>query len=184
MIEHHVEGVLRSVSDSLNRLSLYGADLEVARVRPEGAAGWQWKVTPKWRRSRNGAMVPYQEVANGAQVKVFAIQLVLAALLADSDTFGRVLILDELGNSLGDVNRKEVLASLHSVAEQQHVTILGTCQDSVLPDAADYFGELVWFTHATTSDSYNQPTRMWGHDENGDRVELTAAWLKAGRAYG
>ncbi len=182
MIERHIEGVLETVSQALNRLSPYGAELEVASMRPEGAAGWRWEVTPKWRRSRSGGIVPYQEVANGAQVKVFAIQLVLAALLADSDTLGRVLILDELGNSLGEVNRKEVLGNLRSVAERQQVTILGTCQDSVLPDAADHFGELIWFTHATTTDSYNQPTRMWGHDENGERVELTADWLTVGRA--
>jgi hypothetical protein len=107
MIERHIEGILRNVSQSLNRLSLYGAELQVVSMRPEGAARWRWEVTPKWRRSRSGGMVPYQEVANGAQVKVFAIQLVLAALLADTDTVGRVLILDELGNSLGEVNRKE-----------------------------------------------------------------------------
>jgi hypothetical protein len=40
------------------------------------------------------------------------------------------------------------------VAERQQVTIFGTCQDSVLPDAADHFGELIWFTHAMTTDSW------------------------------
>ena len=67
--------------------------------------------------------------------------------------------------------------------EQRQVTILGTCQDSVLSDAADHFGELIWFTHATATDAYNQPTRVWGHDSLGGRVELTAAWLQAGRAH-
>ena len=70
-------------------------------------------------------------------MKMFAIRLVLAALIADSETTGRVLILDELGNSLGDVNRRDVLRSLSRVAEREQFTILGTCQDSVLSDAAD-----------------------------------------------
>ena len=113
---------------------------------------------------------------------MFAIQLVLAALTADAQTTGRVLILDELGNSLGDVNRRDVLRNLQDVAEQQQVTILGTCQDSVLSDAADFFGELIWFTHAAATDALNQPTRVWGHDPDGTRVELTADWLSAGRA--
>ncbi|WP_151898047.1 hypothetical protein [Streptomyces sp. C8S0] len=56
---------------------------------------------PRWKRSRSGGYVSYRENANSAQVKVHAILLVLAALLADSQTQGRVLILDELGNSLG-----------------------------------------------------------------------------------
>jgi hypothetical protein len=53
----------------------------------------------------------------------------------------------------------------------------------VLSDAADHFGELIWFTHATSTDAYNQPTRVWGHDSVGERVELTASWLQAGRAH-
>ena len=183
MIEHTIEATLLQVSKALNRMSTYGAVLDVVSVRPEGAAPWRWEVTPKWKRSPSGGMVSYKEAANSAQVKVFAIQLVLAALIADDQTAGRVLILDELGNSLGDVNRREVLASLSDVAEKQQVTILGTCQDSVLSDAADHFGELIWFTHATSTDAYNQPTRVWGHDSVGERVELTASWLQAGRAH-
>jgi ATP:corrinoid adenosyltransferase len=91
------------------------------------------------------------------------------------------LVLDELGNSLGEVNRKDVLGALKRVAERQQVTILGTYQDSVLVDAADVCGELMWFSHASTSDAYNHATRVWGFDENSRRVELTANWLKAGR---
>jgi hypothetical protein len=182
MIEHIIEAAMVRVSKALNRMSTYGATLEIKSVRPEGAAPWLWEVTPRWKRSPSGGMVSYREAANSAQVKVFAIQLVLAALIADEETTGRVLILDELGNSLGDVNRREVLASLSEVAEEQQVTILGTCQDSVLSDAADHFGELIWFTHATATDAYNQPTRVWGHDALGERVKLTADWLQAGRA--
>jgi len=183
MIEHSIEATLLQVSKALNRMSTHGAVLDVVSVRPEGATPWRWEVTPKWKRSPSSGMVSYKEAANSAQVKVFAIQLVLSALIADDQTAGRVLILDELGNSLGDVNRREVLASLSDVAERQQVTILGTCQDSVLSDAADHFGELIWFTHATSTDAYNQPTRVWGHDSVGERVELTASWLQAGRAH-
>jgi hypothetical protein len=182
MIENSIEATMREVSKALDRMTAFGAELQVNSVRPDGAAPWIWEVTPRWRRSPNGGLVPYQESANGAQVKVFAIQLVLAALTADAQTTGRVLILDELGNSLGDVNRRDVLRNLRDVAEQQQVTILGTCQDSVLSDAADFFGELIWFTHASATDALNQPTRVWGHDGEGTRVELTADWLRAGRA--
>lgn len=115
------------------------------------------------------------------RLKVIAVQLVLAALLADQDTHGRVLILDELGNSLGDVNRKDVLSALRTVAARRQVTILGTCQDSVLADAAEVCGELLWFTHASASDPYNRPTHVWGYDASSRRVELTADWVRAGR---
>jgi hypothetical protein len=76
-----------------------------------------------------------------------------------------------------------VLKSISDVAEQQQVTILGTCQDSILSDASDFFGELIWFTHAAASDAYNQPTRIWCHDPLGERVELTGRWLQAGRDH-
>ncbi|QHC19611.1 hypothetical protein GR131_31550 [Streptomyces sp. GF20] len=187
MIEHHVEGLLAQISDAFNALDRQrggdGARLDYTSVRPEGARPWRWQVTPRWKRSPRGAFVHYRENANGAQVKVHAIQLVLAAVLADAETRGRVLILDELGNSLGEVNRKDMLAALRDVARRQHLTILGTCQDSVLVDAADVCDELLWFVHASSSDAYNQPTRTWGHDSDGKRVELTADWITAGRSH-
>ncbi|MFF7159747.1 hypothetical protein [Streptomyces sp. NPDC008139] len=187
MIEHHIEALFTQISDAFNALDLQrrgdGARLDFRSVRSEGARPWQWQVTPRWKRSPRGAFVHYRENANGAQVKVHAIQLVLAAVLADAETRGRVLILDELGNSLGEVNRKDMLAALHTVARRQHLTILGTCQDSVLADAADVCDELLWFVHASSSDAYNQPTLAWGHDTDGQRVELTADWITAGRSH-
>jgi hypothetical protein len=185
MIESHVEGILKRINGAFDALDRgrggFGAQVHFNSVRPNGPGPWRWEVTPRWRRSPSGDLVPYREVANGAQVKVFAVQLVLGALLADADTHGRVLVLDELGNSLGAVNRKDVLGALRAVAEKKQVTILGTCQDSVLADAADVCGELLWFTHASATDFYNRPTRIWGYDSTSQRVELTAGWVRAGR---
>ncbi|MET7700300.1 hypothetical protein [Streptomyces sp. NPDC005485] len=187
MIEKHLDGLFAQISAAFNDLDLrsegYGAKLEHISVRPQGAGDWQWQVIPRWKRSRSGGYVPYRENANSAQVKVHAILLVLAALLADSQTQGRVLILDELGNSLGEVNRKDMLAALRDVARDQHLTILGTCQDSVLADAADVCGELLWFVHASAADIINQPTSAWAFDSNGTRTQLTEDWITAGRAH-
>ncbi|AHH98596.1 hypothetical protein [Kutzneria albida] len=188
MIEQRVENILKRVGVAFNQLDVdrggCGAEIAFTSHRPAGPGEWVWDVVPRWRRSRSGAYVPYREVANGAQVKVYAVQLVLAALLSDVDTHGRVLVLDELGNSLGEVNRKDVLGALKRVAERQQVTILGTCQDSVLADAADVCGELMWFSHSSTANAYNHPTRVWGFDDNAERVDLTADWLTAGRGNG
>lgn len=126
-------------------------------------------------------MISYREVANGAQVKVFAIQLVLAALLAADGGTGRVLVLDELGNSLGDENRKDVLADLDEAARDQNVTIFGACQNSVIEDAAARCGQILWFSHASYTDAFNKPTRSWGFDDDGRRVDAMAPWLREGR---
>ena len=186
MIERVIEARLSAIHTALNRLDLtrggFGAELLVQSVRPDNPTSqWHWRVTPRWKRGPASDMVSYREVANGAQVKVFAVQLVLAALLAAEGGEGRVLILDELGNSLGEVNRKDVLGALRSVATEQQVTILGTCQDSVLSDAADYCGQVLWFTHASASDAFNQPVRTWGHTDDGELVEMTRDWLTTGR---
>jgi hypothetical protein len=187
MIESQVEGILKRIDDAFNGLDLgrggFGAEVHFTSLRPIGPGPWRWEVTPRWRRSPSGDLVPYREVANGAQVKVYAVQLVLAAVLADTDTQGRVLVLDELGNSLGEVNRKDVLGALRTVADRQKITILGTCQDSVLADAADVCGELLWFTHTSATDYYNRPTRVWGFDRSSQRVELAADWIRAGRGH-
>jgi hypothetical protein len=187
MISQLIEGILGRVSDQFDRLDRQrggsGADLHISTSVPQGAAEWVWEVTPRWKRSRSGGLVSYREVANGAQVKVHAVQLVLAAVLADAETHGRVLVLDELGNSLGEVNRKDVLRALKRVAEDTQVTILGTCQDSVLVDAADVCGELMWFAHTSEAEAYNRPTRVWGFNPNSEQVELTANYLTAGRRW-
>jgi hypothetical protein len=186
MIEQVIEARLYAIDTQLNRLDLsrggYGAELQVVSVRPDSPTSeWRWQVTPRWKRGPASDMVSYREVANGAQVKVFAVQLVLAALLAAEGGEGRMLILDELGNSLGEINRKDVLSALQAVATEQQVTILGTCQDSVLSDAADYCGQVLWFTHSSTADAFNHPVRTWGHTDDGKLVELTREWLTTGR---
>lgn len=188
MIERLIEQHLAQVGAAFDQLDRardgYGASLRVTSHRPEGPTShWQWHTVPCWRRSSSGPMTTYREVANGAQVKVHAIQLVLAALLASGHASGRVLVLDELGNSLGDVNKRDVLSSLKHVANQQQVTILGTCQDSVLEAAAEFCGEVLWYTHLSDSDPYNQPTRVWAFDPDGARVELTADWIRSGRGH-
>jgi hypothetical protein len=188
MIERLVEHSLNQVGEAFNRLDHarggHGATLKVTSIRPDSPTSyWQWPAVPCWRRSPTSGMISYREIANGAQVKVHAIQLVLAALLATGKGHGRVLVLDELGNSLGDTNKRDVLGALKQVAEEQQVTILGTCQDSVLEAAAQVCGEVLWFTHAADADPYNHPTRVWAFDPVGNRVELTAGWLRSGRGH-
>jgi hypothetical protein len=188
MIERSVEGHFTRMSSALNSLDLsrggYGAELHVVSRRPESATStWRWQVSPRWRRTRDGSMIDYLEVANGAQVKVYAVQVTLAALLSADSAAGRVLVIDELGNSLGEVNREDVLAEFRQVAENQRVTILGACQDSVLNDAARACREILWFTHASTVDAYNQPVRIWAHDKEQRRVELTADWARSFRPW-
>jgi hypothetical protein len=188
MIERLIEQHLARVAQAFNQLDLarggHGATLRITSLRPDAPTSqWRWQTVPCWRRSPSGPMTPYREISHGAQVKVHAIQLVLAALLAGGESRGRVLVLDELGNSLGEVNKRDVLVMLKQVAEQQQATILGTCQDSVLETAAEVCGELLWFIHATDIDPYNQPTRVWAFDPDRARVELTADWIRAGRGH-
>ncbi|WP_053615809.1 hypothetical protein [Nocardiopsis sp. NRRL B-16309] len=187
-VARSIKLILARISDQFDELDRerdggYGARLDYEVLDPS-ATGSRWKVNvvPRWQRSPQGAYVSYQKIANGAQVKVFAIQLVLASLLADSDVPGRVLVLDELGNSLGDENRRDVLRELQKVAVKQQVTILGTCQDSVIHDAVRHCGQVLWFNHVSNSEVYNRPTRSWGSDENGRHVEHLAFWLRSGRA--
>lgn len=187
MIAGRIERSLKQISAKVDQLvrasGSWGAELSIVETRPSTVTGtWRWEVAPRWKRSSSGSMVDYRHNANGAQIKVFAIKLVLAALLADDGAGGRVLVIDELGNSLGDVNRRVVLHDISNVAKDQGVTILGTCQDSVIDDAGKECGQVLWFQHASSADATNQPTKMWDYDDNRDRVELTIDYLTAGRS--
>lgn len=186
-LEQRVEANLDAISEALDELnrsaSGYGATLHHEVFRPVGPEDtWTWRVTPAWRRSPGGRMLPYDSATNTAQEKLFSIHLVLAALLASPNPRGRVLILDELGDSLGDEHRRDVLSAVANVARTHGITVLGTCQDAVMPDAALYCGEILYFCYPSKADALNLPTRMFGFDDNSERVELSADHLLAGRA--
>jgi hypothetical protein len=185
-VEQRVHQALEAISEQYNRLNLesggFGADLKIEARRPGGPTErWRWPVTPRWRRSANGRPLPYDNQANTAQEKLATVQLVLAALLAAPNPRGRVLVLDELGDSLGVSHRREVLREIAATAGAKGVTVLGTCQDSVMADAAEHCGELIYFDYPSHEDALNRPTRMFGFDPDRERVELTAEALRSGR---
>ncbi len=185
-VEQRIRQALEAISEEYDRLNResgwFGADLHIEARRPDGPTQrWRWSVTPRWRRSANGRPLPYDNQANTAQEKLATVQLVLAALLAAPNPHGRVLVLDELGDSLGVSHRREVLREIAATAQAKSVTVLGTCQDSVMADAADHCGELIYFDYPSHEDALNRPTRMFGFDQRRERVELTADALRSGR---
>jgi hypothetical protein len=186
-LERRIEANMDAISQALDNLNQsapdgYGAKLQHTVVRPVHPDDpWTWSVVPMWRRSPAGRMLPYNNATNSAQEKLFSIHLVLAALLASPNPRGRVLILDELGDSLGEEHRRDVLSAVARVAEEHDITVFGTCQDAVMPDAAAFCREILYFCYPSKSEALNLPTRMFGFDDNGERVELTAAAVLAGR---
>lgn len=186
-LERRVEANLDAISAALDDLNQsapdgYGAKLQYMVERPVGPDDpWIWSVVPMWRRSPGGRMLPYDNATNSAQEKLFSIHLVLAALLASPHPRGRVLILDELGDSLGEEHRRDVLSAVARVAREKGITVLGTCQDAVMPDAASFCNEILYFCYPSKVEALNLPTRMFGFDENGERVELTASAILRGR---
>ncbi|MGH2823969.1 MAG: hypothetical protein ACRDLY_13290 [Thermoleophilaceae bacterium] len=187
-VEQRIRQALEAINDEYDRLSResgrWGAELAIQARRPEGPQDhWQWSVTPRWRRAPGGRPLPYDNMANSAQRKMATVQLVLAALLAAPNPRGRVLVLDELGDSLGVSNRREVLREIAETARAKGVTVIGTCQDSVLADATSHCGELIYFEYPGVPEALNRPTRAYGFDDDRDRVLLTADALRDGRPW-
>jgi len=187
-LEHRLELALRRISDEFNRLNVeadgHGAELEVRPLRPQTATDlWRWEVTPRWRRTRGGRMLPYTNRTNTAQEKLATVHLVLAALLAAPNPLGRVLILDELGDSLGENHRREAIRAMAETAHKSGVSVLATCQDSVLEDAMEVADELLFFEYPRTDEAYNRPTRMFGFTDERETVELTAEAISEGRRW-
>ncbi|MFF0502987.1 hypothetical protein ACFYUH_05230 [Streptomyces fimicarius] len=185
-IKERVQGSLRRISDKLNELhgrEGYKADL-LYEVREPQTAQDQWvcHVVPRWQRNPNGPLLSYDKPTNTAQEKLFSIHLVLAALLAAPDARGRVLILDELGDSLGAEHRREVIAALRDAARDHGITVLATCQDVLMTDVRLICGQILQFRYYSKSDALNRPTLMFGLDDNGRRVRLTLDALVDSRA--
>jgi len=111
--------------------------------------------------------VPYYEQANTAQYKLATIQLVLAALLANEDPIGRLLILDELGDGLGETHRERVLDALRRAAEETGITVLATVQDDIQDEAFTRCSEVLLLRYRSDSDLLNEPTYMFAGDRHG-----------------
>jgi chromosome segregation protein len=185
-ITQRTMGALEAISqalDNLNRKSGgLGAQLDSEVLPPVRAdENWRCRVVPRWRRNPGGALLPYDNMTNTAQEKLFSIHLVLASLLAAPYPQGRVLILDELADSLGAEHRREVLDAIATVAKQHGITVLATCQDAIMAEARPHCGEILYFNYPSKSAALNRPTRIFGFDSNRTRVELTADALIEGR---
>ena len=76
-----------------------------------------------------------------------------------------------------------MLTAVADDAAEYGITVLGTCQDAVMPDAASYCGEVLYFSYPSKAEALNQPTRMFAFDYHRARVELTADALLAGRPW-
>ncbi|SCE98288.1 hypothetical protein GA0074696_2042 [Micromonospora purpureochromogenes] len=185
-IKQRASSALDRISNALNDLNRnsggLGAKLDYTLLPPDTPdKKWVCQVVPRWRRNPEGPMLAYDNVTNTAQEKLFSIHLVLAALLAAPSPEGRVLILDELADSLGAEHRREVLDAIAEVAREHRITILATCQDAIMSEASPHCGQVLYFHYPSKSEALNRPTRMFGVDRLGSRVELTAEALLEGR---
>jgi hypothetical protein len=177
-VEERIHRALTEIATEYDRLDRevggYGATIDIACDRPTSpTATWVWRATPKWRRSASRPHLPYDHQTNSAQEKQQTVQLVLAALLASPSATGRVLLLDELGDSLGVEHRRQVLQTIAQSAMTRGFTVLATCQDAVLPDAIKFCGEVLYFEYRSKTEAKNRPTRVIGFDRDRNRVLLT-----------
>jgi hypothetical protein len=203
-LEHQVRGLFNRVSQRFNEIRYrdggHGGELAFEIVPPtldlpsdnNGTnRPWVLTATPRWaRRPPDGTRVEhvsYREQANTAQYKLATVQLVLAALLANEDPIGRMLILDELGDGLGDVHRDRVLDALRRAAKETGITVLATIQDDMQHDAFARCSEVLVLRYPAEVELLNEPTYMFAGDMRGDGeatlVPLTDA-LSAGRGPG
>ncbi|MFB8168369.1 hypothetical protein ACFC60_10525 [Kitasatospora purpeofusca] len=183
-----LDQALQDIENALDRLNrgagLYGAELRRTLTPPASLSDlWRCEITPCWRRTPTGPMLPYDNITNAAQEKLFSIHLVLAALLASPHPRGRLLILDELGDALGYHHRREILSAIADTAQQHGLTILGTCQETLMDDAADFCGSILYFHYPSHTEALNTDTRMFGYDDNNERVEITVEALLEGRTW-
>jgi hypothetical protein len=144
---------------------------------------WRWYATPRWARDDHGEKVPYTRPANLAQRKLKAVQLMLAALAADDDPTGRLLVLDELGANLGSRHRELVLRGLAEAAQRTKVTILGTVQDDLQHDAFPFCEQVLVFCYPSHSRLLNEPVQMLARGPDGRLLPLAEA-LRGGRGIG
>jgi hypothetical protein len=187
-LEHQLRTLFTAISERFNEIRYrhgnYGGELE-PQIRPPSldpldddqptGRGWILQATPRWARRppANGHLdhVHYLEDANTAQYKLATIQLVLAALLANDDPVGRMLILDELGDGLGDAHRERVLDALRRAANEAGITVMATVQDDIKDAAFARCTEVLLLRYRSDADLLNEPTAMFAGDPHGAHQE-------------
>ena len=94
-----------------------------------------------------------------------------------------MLIVDEAGNDFGREHLRQVLTAFAHVADAHGVTVIAACQDKVLEEVAALGAAklLLWFERLSDASALCRPTRVWGFDADGRRVELTRPAIEAGR---
>ena len=94
-----------------------------------------------------------------------------------------MLIVDEAGNDFGREHLRQVLSAFAHVADAHGVTVIAACQDKVLEEVAALGAArlLLWFERLSDASALCRPTRVWGFDTDGRRVELTRSAVEAGR---
>jgi hypothetical protein len=184
-LEHQVRGLFTRVSQRFNEIRYrdggHGGELtfEIAPPSldpPSDTAApsrtWVLEATPRWaRRPPDGTRVEhisYREQANTAQYKLATVQLVLAALLGNEDPIGRMLILDELGDGLGEAHRDRVLDALRRAGEETGITVLATVQDDMQQEAFARCTEVLVLRYPSEVELLNEPTYMFAGDVRGD----------------
>lgn len=145
---------------------------------------WEWHIEPAWPLKHNGPPTSYLHSAvNKGQEKIVSTNLLLAAFLAGTERPGRLLLIDELSNDLGDTSRTWILRTLANAAHTARFTVLATCQDDLLPKAATFAQQVLLFHYATTEHTLNQPTRVYGYDPDDTRVQLIRDLVVQGRPF-
>jgi hypothetical protein len=178
---------IRRVEQELNTLwqgtGRHPVRFDIQQVPPQTPTEkWRWQVIPRWQRGAASRFTDYGELTNDAEIKLFNAMVVLAALLSVDDARGRVLIVDELGDSLGRENLRTVLRAIGEVAQRCQITILATCQDLVVSNAGGYCKALLYLRFPDPVNIINDPTAVWAYTEHGDTVQLTAEAVLQGRS--
>ncbi|MEU6246046.1 chromosome segregation ATPase [Glycomyces sp. NPDC047010] len=181
-IKATAKDVARHFDDLDRAYGGYGADIECPEppTPSEPDKPWRWTLVPKWSRAEGRRPASYRLKGNTAQVAAKAIKLVCAAALASGQDRPLVLILDELGNNLGQQHRRDAVALFEAIGNDRNITVIGALQDEMERYAVEASGLFIKLCRSSDTQPYNDPPAIVGHDAQADRIHLLQTWLETG----
>lgn len=177
-----VKDVARHFDDLDRAYSGYGATIECDEppAPSEPDKPWRWGLIPKWSRAEGRRPASYRLKGNTAQVAAKAIKLVCAAALASGEDRPLVLILDELGNNLGQQHRRDAVALFEAIGNDRNITVIGALQDEMERYAVEASGLFIKLRRSSDTQPYNDPPAIVGHEAHADRIRFLQEWLETG----
>jgi len=187
--ELQIQIITRMFQETENRLNelLTTVRQDRVRLRPrftdvgDATQPLRWELHPQWLPA-GGEPTDYTLSPNTAELIILHVLLATSALVAASQTQGRMIILDESGNNLDGPNLNRIADILRKIAQTYGLTVVLACQDLYADRVAVHAAGMIKLLRPQRNDPLNAPPAIIHGPDDPAVLNLLAPYLTLSRS--